>query len=98
MNRRQVLLGTGTAFALLAGLGWLKTRKKPVPIGFEISQYELDRAWQFLHENPAIDIHAHPGRTFVRGATGLKGKLKLYKALGTFEDKTVADMKNGGVG
>ncbi|HHL43029.1 MAG TPA: hypothetical protein ENJ42_05380, partial [Hellea balneolensis] len=27
-----------------------------------------------------------------------KGKLKLYKALGTFEDKTVADMKNGGVG
>lgn len=98
MNRRQVLLGAGTAFALVAGIGWVKTRKKPVPIGFDVDEAEIAKARAFLQDNPAIDIHAHPGRTFVRGAKGLKGKMRLYQALGTFEDKTVADMIKGGVG
>lgn len=98
ITRRKVLVGTAAAVAAGGAIGWLKLRKKPVPIGFDIDPEQLTSARKFLSANPAIDMHAHPGRTFVKGATGLKGKMKLYKALGTFEDKTVADMQAGGVG
>lgn len=97
ISRRGVILG-GAALVAAAGAGWLKFHKKPVPIGFEVSEEELMAARAFLKAHPAIDSHAHPGRTFVRGATGLKGKLKLYKAMGTFEDKSVAAMRAGGAG
>lgn len=98
ITRRKVLIGTGAVIAAGGAIGWLKLRKKPVPIGFDIEPDQLASARKFLAANPAIDMHAHPGRTFVKGATGLKGKMKLYAALGTFEDKTVADMVEGGVG
>lgn len=96
ISRRKLVLG-GAALAL-AGVGagvWMKTRKKPVPIGFDVDPAQMDRAVAFLESNLAFDTHAHPGRTFVRGATGLSTKLKLYKAMGTFEKRTVADMKAG---
>ena len=98
ISRRKVLIGTAAVIAAGGAIGWLKLRKKPVPIGFDIEPDALASARTFLAANPALDMHAHPGRTFVKDATGLKGKMKLYKALGTFEDKTVADMKAGGVG
>ncbi len=98
ISRRKVLIGTAATLAAGGAVGWLKLRKKPVPIGFDIAPEQLASAREFLSANPAIDMHAHPGRTFVKGASGLKGKVKLYAALGTFEDKTVADMQAGGVG
>ena len=98
ISRRKVLIGTAAVLAVGGTVGWLKLRKKPVPIGFDIEPEQMASARKFLSANPAIDMHAHPGRTFVKGATGLKGKMKLYAALGTFEDKTVADMQAGGVG
>lgn len=98
ISRRKVLIGTAAILAAGGAVGWLTLRKKPVPIGFDVEPEQLASARKFLATTPAIDMHAHPGRTFVRGATGLKGKMKLYKALGTFEDKTVADMQAGGVG
>ncbi len=98
ISRRKALIGTAAVLAAGGAVGWLKLRKKPVPIGFDIDLEQLASARKFLNANPAIDMHAHPGRTFVKGATGLKGKMRLYAALGTFEDKTVADMQAGGVG
>ncbi len=98
ITRRKVLLGAAGVTAVAAGGVWFKLRKTPVPIGFELGEDELASARTFLTKHPAIDVHAHPGRTFVKGAKGLSGKLKLYKAIGTFEKKTVADMKTGGVG
>src|SRR3546814_5444491 len=36
---------------------------------------------------------AHPGRTFVRGAQHATGMVRLYVWRGTFEQRTVADMR-----
>ncbi|MBL4617399.1 MAG: membrane dipeptidase [Robiginitomaculum sp.] len=94
MNRRKLLIGAGAVTALGAG-GWWFTRKQPVPIGFDVDEQHISAAREFLRQNPAFDIHAHPGRTFVRGAKGLSLKLKAYQAMGTFEKKTVADMEAG---
>jgi membrane dipeptidase len=97
LSRRNVLIGGGVIGAAALGGGYWFTRKKDVPLGFTLSDAELAEARAFLAVYPAFDSHAHPGRTFVRGATGLAPKLKLYKALGTFEKKTVADMREGGM-
>ncbi len=96
-SRRNILVGGGVLGAAALGGGYFLTRKKEVPIGFSLSKEELQNARAFLKKNLAFDSHAHPGRTFVKGATGLAPKLKLYKALGTFEKKAVADMKAGGM-
>ncbi len=92
-SRRNVLIGA----AAIAGGGYFLTRKKDVPIGFDLSEQELAGARNLLGAHPAFDSHAHPGRTFVKGAKGLPAKLKLYQALGTFEKKAVADMQIGGM-
>ncbi|PHS28281.1 MAG: hypothetical protein COA84_01925 [Robiginitomaculum sp.] len=96
-SRRNVLVGGGVLAAGALGGGYYFRARKDVPIGFDLSDSELAAARAFLAANPAFDSHAHPGRTFVRGATGLAPKLKLYKALGSFEKKTVADMHAGGM-
>ena len=96
VTRRKLMIG-GAAVLGLGGAGYWLSRKKPVPIGFEVSEQQLADARAFLDENPAFDVHAHPGRTFVRGAKGLTPKLKLYQALGTFEDRVVEDMQAGGM-
>ncbi len=70
---------------------------RPAPVGFGLTGDELARARALLTTRPAIDAHAHPGRTFVRGAEGLAGLLQLYAALGSFEGETVAAMREGGL-
>ena len=97
ISRRNVLIGGGLAGAAAVGGGYFLSRKRQVPIGFVLSDDELAAARAFLAKNIAFDSHAHPGRTFVRGARHLAPKLKLYQMLGTFEDKAVADMKAGGM-
>lgn len=98
ISRRGALaLGAGALAAAAGGAAYLALRSKPVPIGFAVSQAELDWARQFLAENMAIDAHAHPGRTFMRGAEHLSGKVFLASLLGTFEDRTIAQMQAGGL-
>ncbi len=67
------------------------------PVGFELTDEELARARRLLAAHRAIDAHAHPGRTFVRGAEGIAIKLRILAALGTFEEETVRDMRDGGL-
>lgn len=55
----------------------------------------LGRAHEILQANPAIDIHAHPGRTFGRDATDLSSALKMMSAGGATEDRAIADMRAG---
>lgn len=96
ISRRRLI--TAAVALGVTGIGagvWMKSRKKPIPIGFDVEPAQLARAVKFLESHPAFDTHAHPGRTFVRGATGLSPKLKLYKALGSFEKRVVTDMKAG---
>ena len=94
---RRALVGGG----LVAGAGvaygayWLRKRPASAPLGFEVSDEERAAAIALLDKYPAIDAHAHPGRTFARDASGLAPLLKVYKAQSGFEQRTVSDMRGG---
>ena len=96
---RRVLRGAGAA--AIAGVAYgvhtLRRRPGPAPLGFELTDEERARGVAFLKTNPALDAHAHPGQTFVRGASGLPPLLQVYSAKGSFERRTVADMVEGGL-
>lgn len=100
ISRRKLLWGAGTAVAgvgAFAAWAYPKLATRPAEVGFALSADELAAAVKFLANHPAIDAHAHPGRTFVRGARGLDWKLWLYQQAGTFEESVVGDMRAGGV-
>jgi membrane dipeptidase len=69
----------------------------PARVGFTLSEAELARALRFLDRHPAVDTHAHPGRTFVRDGENLTWKLRLYARRGTFEGRTIEAMRTGHV-
>jgi membrane dipeptidase len=96
---RRVLLGAGAAAIAGAAYGvhTLRKRPGPAPLGFELTDHERARGAAFLKANPAVDAHAHPGQTFVRGASGLPPLLQVYSAKGSFERRTVGDMVEGGL-
>ena len=97
LTRRRVLTGVGVAVAAVgAGAYWV-ARPKPAPIGFAVSPDELVAARALLTRHPSFDAHAHPGRSFVDGAENLSGLVWIYAKLGSFEDKTIADMRAGGL-
>jgi membrane dipeptidase len=97
MKRRRVLIGGAGALAAtgaaLAGLRVL--RPDEAPLGFEPDARFVAQARSLLELHPAIDVHAHPGRTFVRGATGLSPALIAFSAGGTFENSAFEDMRAG---
>ena len=94
-TRRKVLLGGAAGLAATSVGAFLLLRTKSAPIGFAVSAEELASARALLARHPAVDSHAHPGRTFVDGAENLTPALWLYSRLGTFEDDTVSDMRAG---
>ena len=101
LGRRRLMVAgavAGGVAVVAAGAGayWF-ARPKPAPIGFEISPDELAQARALLARHPSIDAHAHPGRTFVDGAEHLSGLVWVYAKLGSFEHKTIADMRAGGL-
>jgi membrane dipeptidase len=99
MTRRRALLAGGGVIAGAAAFGVYELRKRPAsaPLGFELTEDERARAVGFLKVHPAVDAHAHPGRTFIRGATGLSLALRYFQAQGAFEARVVSDMKQGGL-
>ncbi|MEZ5985371.1 MAG: membrane dipeptidase [Hyphomonas sp.] len=86
-----VMLGAGAAY----GSYWLHKRPALAPLGFDVSEEERVEAIGLLNKYPAIDTHAHPGRTFARDASGLAPLLKVYKAQSGFERRTISDMREG---
>ena len=96
-SRRKLIGGLAAGVAVLGVGAIYKFKPKPPAIGFTLSDAEIDQAVAFLKANPAIDSHAHPGRTFVRDAVNLNWKLNIYRLMGTFENTTVADMHKGGM-
>ncbi len=87
MNRRHVLM-SGLRAASLAAAGCVNTPE------VDDGDY-LQQAHDLLAANPAIDIHAHPGRTFGRDAENLSPALKLMSGGGPSEDRALADMREG---
>jgi len=101
ISRRKFLIGGG-AIALTATGAFVYPLYKqlfptPPEIGFELNEDELATAMSFLAKHPAIDSHAHPGRTFTRDAENLTWKMKIYASMGAFEDRTIEDMRVGGM-
>ena len=97
VSRRNVIGGVVTGVAVAAIGGFYKFKPQTPEIGFTLTDAELDRAMAFLGNNPAIDSHAHPGRTFVREGANLNWKLNIYRLMGTFENTAIADMNKGGM-
>ncbi|MFZ5669245.1 MAG: dipeptidase [Pseudomonadota bacterium] len=97
MKRRVFLIGgvAATAAAGAAVVGPRLLGSGSAPQGFEPDAGSVERARALLRRAPAIDLHAHPGRTFVRGATGLSLPLMAYAARGTFEARALEDMRAG---
>lgn len=95
--RRKFLIGAGVGVAVAGTAGYFLLRPNPAPIGFDVSPGELEQARAFLSGHVSIDAHAHPGRTFLRGAQNVSGKLFLGALLGSSEDAAVRDMRAGGL-
>ncbi len=94
---RRALIGGAAATTLAAGYGYHRLRARPAaaPLGFKLSEEERAHALELLEKYPAFDSHAHPGRTFARGASGLPAVLNVYKAQSGFESRTIKDMREG---
>ena len=96
-TRRLLLASGGVAAAAVGVGGYLIKHPLPAPIGFEVTPDELARARALLSRHISIDAHAHPGRSFVKGAEKLSGLVWVYAHLGSFEQRTLDDMKTGGL-
>ncbi len=94
---RRALIGGGIVAGAGAAYGyhWLRKRPDAAPLGFELNEDERARAIALLDKYPAFDSHAHPGRTFARGASGIPAILNVYKAQSGFETRTISDMTKG---
>ena len=87
----------GAALASVAAAAYWLAASKSAPVGFDVSPDELARARDLLARHPAVDAHAHPGRTFVDGAEHLSGLVWAYAKLGHFEPKAIREMQAGGL-
>lgn len=102
-SRRNLIGASALALGAAGGAGyWFGLRPLAVPqpaeVGFALSDAELATARDFLTRHPVVDTHAHPGRTFLKGAEGLSFLLRLYRTIGgTFEEASIADMRMGGL-
>ncbi len=94
-NRRKFLYTASTLLLAAGGLSWYKMSKKP-PLGMPIDDALIKNGQALLNKIIAIDIHAHPGRSFIEGAKDIDFKFNYYALIGRFEDETIADMKKAG--
>lgn len=101
VSRRKFIMGGAIVATAAVGAFAYPLYKQlfptPPELGFELSEDELATAIAFLAKHPAIDSHAHPGRTFTRDAENLTWKLKIYASMGAFEDRVIEDMHVGGM-
>jgi membrane dipeptidase len=96
VSRRKLLIGSGVTAAAAGGAYWM-LRPKKVPSGINLSNAELDEARALIANVFSIDVHAHPGRSFVANAQNLGTSIKVFSMGGAYEEDTVADMNAGGL-
>ncbi len=64
--------------------------------GLSLSHAEIDQSLSFLRSHPVIDVHAHPGRSFMVGIE-LDPALAQVILPGGFEQQRITGMKNYGI-
>ncbi len=94
---RRWLLAGGVAggVALAAGGARRFLRDEPAPLGFTPDPDYLALANALLDRVPAVDVHAHPGRTFFRDAEDLSLSVRIFSLRGTREADAINDMLAG---
>ena len=100
-NRRKLLCGMASIplMSLLTGCEdsvpeeYLLAQK----LNLDLTVGEINRAKTLLSLQPAIDIHAHPGRFFLDGITSWDPSVDGFLAQGVFPEKTIADMNVSGL-
>jgi membrane dipeptidase len=93
VTRRQWLVGALSLGAAAGVVSWLDERPG-LPV---LSPEALRRARVLLHRYPFVDMHAHPGRTFLQSAEDLSWSLGFYRWFGRVSERqTVGDMRAGG--
>jgi membrane dipeptidase len=83
----------GGVAAAVGALVWSRTRKPP--LGMDIPEKFLESGTALLRESPAIDVHAHPGRSFLTGAAPDSLVVRLMPD--GFEDERIAGMVEANV-
>lgn len=86
-----MIAGGLAAGVAAAGGGWLWSRTRKPPLGMDIPQGLLERGAALAREFPVIDVHAHPGRSFLVGAEPDSLLVRLMPD--GFEAERVADMR-----
>jgi membrane dipeptidase len=98
IDRRTLILAAAAgAASMVAGSGRTQGAQVDPAIGFAPDNNFLAQANRLLARVPAIDIHAHPGRTFGQGAVGLSPPVAAMVAGGSFEARAMEDMRAGGL-
>lgn len=85
-DRRKFLLGAG-AMLSIAACGRRETVLDETGV----------RARKLIDARPSLDLHAHPGRTFIRDGRNFSPAIRLFAASGAFEQRVVRDMAAGGM-
>ena len=94
-TRRWLLVGGAAGGVALAVGGARLLREEHAPLGFTPDPEALARANALLDRVVAVDIHAHPGRTFFRGAEDLSLSVRIFSLRGTRETEAIEDMRQG---
>ncbi len=96
-TRRNVLAGGIVGgLALAAGAGWWLRRPAAKPaVGMDIPVEFLQRGTALVNAYPVVDVHAHPGRSFLTGATPENLLVRLMRD--GFEGERIGGMAGAGV-
>lgn len=86
---RRWFIGAGVA-AAVASTAWWRTRKQPY-----VPQIDVAPGERVLAEYPSVDVHSHPGRSFLGG--GEFDSIVINNMSRGFEAERIADMRSGNV-
>lgn len=103
-TRRNVLaglLGTGTAVVALGGCAGSEDITAEAALAsrmsLDVPDGRLRQARRLLSAHPAVDVHSHPGRFFMRGADIWHHSARMFAAAEGGPERAIADMAAGGV-
>lgn len=96
VSRRKLLIGSGLSIAA-AGTGywWIQPGKENT--GLTLTEEDIARGRALLSKVISVDVHAHPGRSFVVNAENLGTSIRIFSVGGAYEEDTVGDMNAGGL-